>query len=155
MLRAWEIQAALKCGDTVRFELDSTEVIDRNSPPPGSKTLYADCGAYALSMVSVKFHVVRREYPPPQLHLRSRRLSKCCGIDFSSTATVRTYSQRWGMLASVQFKPKHLEGVKRVIKFVPGAENPRKNGGFLTARDFLVFLVIEAGFINLCPFLKW
>ena len=66
-LRAWEIQTALKYGrDALRFELDSSEMIDRNPPPPGSKTVHAVSGTAKLSFTtSAKCHVVRSEYPAP------------------------------------------------------------------------------------------
>jgi hypothetical protein len=64
-LRAWEIQTALKCGDTVRFEFDRSEVIDRNPSPPGSNILHAECGIFTLTGMAARMQVVRRKYPPP------------------------------------------------------------------------------------------
>ena len=67
MLRGWEIQTGLKYGrDALRFEFDSSEVKDRNPPPPGSTTVHPFSAAVACMVaVTVECHVERNEYPTP------------------------------------------------------------------------------------------
>jgi hypothetical protein len=67
LLRAWEIKVALDHGlGYLGFEFDSSEVIDRNPPPPGApKVIEAGAATFLVMGETVEFRVTRGDYPSP------------------------------------------------------------------------------------------
>ena len=72
-LRAWEIHVGLFDGrNALKFELDGSEVVDRNPPPPGSPigNLASVLEPLHLSG-SATTHLVKSQYPNPPTSLQS------------------------------------------------------------------------------------
>lgn len=72
ILDAWEIDVALEYGQQeIRFVFDSSEVIDRNPPPPGSPiVIQAKSAILVSSAVHATLSVTRADYPSPPRYFR-------------------------------------------------------------------------------------
>ena len=84
-LRAWEIETDLNSTiGTIRFTYSSSEIIDRDPPPPGSPVTCALTGVAALTFAGslATLHITRSEYPPPPKA-------------FSITPNVQLVYRRW------------------------------------------------------------
>ena len=67
LLNSWQIDIALRFGDPeLSFKYETSEVIDRNPPPPGSpQTIQVQSVAMATAVGNVTLHVSRGMYPEP------------------------------------------------------------------------------------------
>lgn len=72
-LRSWEIDSALRFGDTgMQFSFERSHVIDRNPPPPGTALVVTATGRLTMkSSVAATVHVTRRAYPAPPTDFRA------------------------------------------------------------------------------------
>jgi hypothetical protein len=72
VIASWEIDVALSQGEReIAFDFESSEVIDRNPPPPGSPLIvHAKSAILVSSAAQATLSIARGEYPPPPKYFR-------------------------------------------------------------------------------------
>ena len=73
ILESWEIDIALRFGNPeLSFTYKTSEVVDRDPPPPGTRQIVMVATAGELSLVgSATVHVSRARYPDPPTNFRA------------------------------------------------------------------------------------